>query len=141
MVEISKLESRAEVEISKLKVEIRRLRQRGYERKYKAKLKANNEYKAKRKAYMSTARSLWRVRPRLRTERASDQSSSRCIEWTMACAWGCLLAWVVQEGGQGTHHDHERDVLKKKRKYNKFNYLDPVLPILLLLLERYSVSS
>ena len=43
MVEISKLESRAEVEISKLKVEIRRLRQRGYERKYKAKLKAKNQ--------------------------------------------------------------------------------------------------
>ena len=37
MVDISKLESMAEVEISKLKVEIRRLKQRGYERKYKAK--------------------------------------------------------------------------------------------------------
>ena len=43
MVEISKLESRAEVEISKLKVEIRRLKQRGYDRKYKAKLKAKNQ--------------------------------------------------------------------------------------------------
>ena len=43
MVEISKLESRAEVEISKLKVEIRRLKQRGYERKYRAKLKAKNQ--------------------------------------------------------------------------------------------------
>ena len=133
MVEISKLESRAEVEISKLKVEIRRLRQRGYERKYKAKLKANNEYKAKRKAYMSTARSLWRVRPRLRTERASDQSSPRWIERTMACAWGSPLGVGCSRGG--------RDVLKKKRMYKKLNYLDPVLPILLLLLERYSVSS
>ena len=36
-------ESMAEVEISKLKVEIRRLKQRGYERKYKAKLKAKNQ--------------------------------------------------------------------------------------------------
>ena len=43
MVEISKLESRAEVEISKLKVEIRRLKQRGYDRKYKAKMKAKNQ--------------------------------------------------------------------------------------------------
>jgi len=31
---------------------------------------------------MQAARSLWRVRPRLRAERASDQSSSRWIEWT-----------------------------------------------------------
>ena len=43
MVDIAKLESMAEVEISKLKVEIRRLKQRGYERKYKAKLKAKNQ--------------------------------------------------------------------------------------------------
>ena len=60
MVEISKLESRAEVEISKLKVEITRLKQRAlkandrrlkniaymreYRRKLKA-LKAKNEYR------------------------------------------------------------------------------------------------
>ena len=37
MVEISKLESGAEVEISKLKVEIRRLKQNGYSRKWQAK--------------------------------------------------------------------------------------------------------
>ena len=43
MVEISKLESRAEVEISKLKVEIRRLKHCAHQRKYKAKLKAKNQ--------------------------------------------------------------------------------------------------
>ena len=89
----------------KLKVEIRRLKQRGYDRKYKAKLKAKNQKlkrmiananqeQAARKvenkkprtvSYPTTeevwgqrehaaARSLWRVRPRLRAERASDQS-------------------------------------------------------------------
>ena len=52
----------------------------------------------------------------------------------MACAWGCLLAWVVQEGWQGTHHDHERDVLQKKRMYKKLKYSDPLVAILLLLL-------
>ena len=54
---------------------------------------------------------------------------------------GLPLGVGCSRGGQGTHHDHERDVLKKKRMYKKLNYLDPVLPILLLLLERYSVSS
>ena len=73
MVENSKLESRAEVEISKLKVEIRRLRQRGYERKYKAKLKANNEYKAKRKAYMREYRRKLKARGGLGPEGACRQ--------------------------------------------------------------------
>ena len=72
MVEISKLESRAEVEISKLKVEIRRLRQRGYERKYKAKLKANNEYKAKRKAYMREYRRKLKAKGSLGPEGSSQ---------------------------------------------------------------------
>ena len=39
MVDLSKLES----ELAERKVEIRRLKQRGYERKYKAKLKAKNQ--------------------------------------------------------------------------------------------------
>ena len=72
MVEISKLESRAEVEISKLKVEIRRLKQRGYEGKYKAKLKANNEYKAKRKAYMREYRRKLKAKGSLGPEGSSQ---------------------------------------------------------------------
>ena len=43
MVDISKLESMAEVEISKLQVEIRRLQHCAQQRKYRAKLKANNQ--------------------------------------------------------------------------------------------------
>jgi len=39
MVDLSKLES----ELAERKVEIRRLKQRGYDRKYKAKLKAKNQ--------------------------------------------------------------------------------------------------
>ena len=117
----------AEVEISKLKVEIKRLKQRGYGRKYRAKLKAKkqklkrmltnaNQEQAARKVEnkkprtvsyptsrgrlatraMALAeacqvwcqtygaeRSLWRVRSRLRAERASDQSTSRLMEWIM----------------------------------------------------------
>ena len=46
MVEISKLESRAEVEISKLKVEIRRLKQRG--------LKAKSDRRLKKTAYIKS---------------------------------------------------------------------------------------
>ena len=141
MDDLAKLESKQ----AELKVENRRLKQRGYERKYKAKVKAKNqklkrmltnanqeqaarkvENKKPRTVSYPTSRgrlatramalaevcqvwcqtygaerSLWRVISRLRAERASDQSPSAWIEWTMACAWGCLLAWVVQEGGRG----------------------------------------
>jgi len=75
MVEISKLESRAEVEISKLKVEIRRLKQRGYERKYRAKLKANNEYEnwlLKKTAYMREYRRKLKARGSLGPEGSSQ---------------------------------------------------------------------
>ena len=90
MVENSKLESRAEVEISKLKVEITRLKQRAlkaksdrrlkkiaymreYRRKLKA-LKAKNEYRRlKKTAYMREYRRKLKARGGLGPEGACRQ--------------------------------------------------------------------
>jgi hypothetical protein len=60
--------------ISKLKVEIRRLKQRGYQRKYRAKLKANNEYRRlKKTAYMREYRRKLKARGGLGPEGACRQ--------------------------------------------------------------------
>ena len=69
MVDLAKLES----EQAELKVEIRRLKQRGYERKYKAKLKAKNEYRRlKKTAYMREYRRKLKARGSLGPEGSSQ---------------------------------------------------------------------